>query len=129
MTSQNQHAEALMQRVDRAQQDCLRDQPDMAGYLLHLSIVNIVLGTLYTINDNMQFGIRRILAAMDPIAEKLSADSWMYVKRPLVSLAEQCCLKFKGPFEEQLLDTVIVFLDDVCACGIGTSVCAAQVDF
>lgn len=65
-----------------------------------MSIINIVLGTLYTINDNMSFGIRRIIAAMDPIQDKLSADSWMYVKRPLISLAEQCALGFKGPSEE-----------------------------
>lgn len=77
----------------------------------------------------MPFGIRRIIAAMDPIYEKLSADSWMYVKRPLISLAEQSALGIKGPCEEQLIDVVIVFLDDIIRYGQDMSTVAAQVNF
>lgn len=107
----------------------MKENPEAASQLLHLSIINIVLGTLYTINDNMPFGIRRIIAAMDPIDQKLSADSWTYVKRPLISLAEQCALGFKGPAEEALIDVVVLFLDDVIRFGQDLSTIGAQVNF
>ena len=96
---------------------------------MHLSIVNIVLGTLYAINDNMPFGIQRILSAMEPVEQLLTADSWLYVKRPLLSFAENCAMNVSGPVSEDLIDMVLIFLDRVIVNGAETDINTAQVGF
>ncbi|KAH0571858.1 putative TPR repeat family protein [Spironucleus salmonicida] len=129
LNSQNNLAEQLMQKVDTAQTQITNVSPESSNQLLHLSITNIVLGALYAINQNMPFGIRRIIAAMEPTSEKLSPDSWLYVKRPLVSLAEACSMNLGGPAEEQLIDHVLLFLDEVIKYGEEMSINPTAVGF
>ena len=54
----------------------------------HFCIVNLVIGTLYCVKGNYEFGIARIIKSMEPESEKLESDTWFYAKRCLLALFE-----------------------------------------
>lgn len=75
MTSQNEEAEDLMRKVEKAE--------DLkGGHSLHLCIVNLVIGTLYCAKGNYEFGLSRIAHALDSATAgaRLCPDTWFYVK-------------------------------------------------
>ena len=55
----------------------------------HLCIINLVIGTLYCAKGNTEFGVSRVLHALEPPARKLGTDTWYYAKRVLLHLALQ----------------------------------------
>lgn len=81
MTSQNEEAEELMRKVERAEER-------KGGSCLHLCIVNLVIGTLYCAKGNYEFGLSRIAHALENNANgtRLCADTWLHVKRCLLGL-------------------------------------------
>uniref|UniRef100_A0A1B0C8F4 Tetratricopeptide repeat protein 30 homolog n=2 Tax=Lutzomyia longipalpis TaxID=7200 RepID=A0A1B0C8F4_LUTLO len=89
MTSQNEEAEELMRKVERAEE---RKAPGAlaAGNtapFLHLCIVNLVIGTLYCAKGNYEFGLSRIAHALDGgSGTRLCADTWLHVKRCVLGL-------------------------------------------
>ena len=81
MTSQNEDAEELMRKVEREEE---RGEPDKQAF--HLCIINLVIGTLYCAKGNTEFGVARVLRALEPPARKLGPDTWYYCKRALLHL-------------------------------------------
>ncbi len=86
MTSQNEAAEELMRRIERAED--MQGNTNPAKRFYHLCIVNLVIGTLYCSKGNYEFGISRIIKAMEPFNKKLGTDTWFYAKRCFVSFYE-----------------------------------------
>lgn len=84
MTSQNEEAEDLMRKVERAEEI----KGTANGHCLHLCIVNLVIGTLYCAKGNYEFGLSRIAHALDSATagSRLCADTWFYVKRCILGL-------------------------------------------
>ena len=54
----------------------------------HFCIVNLVIGTLYCVKGNYEFGIARIIKSMEPESKKLETDTWFYAKRCFLALFE-----------------------------------------
>ena len=54
----------------------------------HFCIVNLVIGTLYCVKGNYEFGIARIIKSMEPESKKLETDTWFYAKRCFLALLE-----------------------------------------
>jgi tetratricopeptide repeat protein 30 len=86
MTSQNEEAEELMRRIEKEEERLSFTEPDKQCF--HLCIVNLVIGTLYCAKGNFEFGISRIIKALDPYDKKLHTDTWYYAKRCFLALAE-----------------------------------------
>ena len=83
MTSQNEEAEELMRRVEREEE---RGDPTKQAF--HLCIINLVIGTLYCAKGNFEFGISRVMKALEPYPKKLGTDTWFYAKRAFLALAD-----------------------------------------
>ncbi|NXF15683.1 TT30B protein, partial [Rhodinocichla rosea] len=86
LTNQNEDAEELMRKIEKAEEQLSHDHPDKNTY--HLCIVNLVIGTLYCVKGNYDFGISRIIKSLEPYNKKLSTDTWYYAKRCFLSLLE-----------------------------------------
>ena len=86
MTSRNEDAESLMRRVEREESALARRDPERPRF--HLTIINLVIGTLYCAKGNYEFGISRVIKSLEPHEEKLEADTWFYAKRCFLSLLE-----------------------------------------
>ncbi|KAJ6640195.1 Tetratricopeptide repeat protein 30 like [Pseudolycoriella hygida] len=83
MTTQNEEAEELMRKVERAEER----KGNANGQCLHLCIVNLVIGTLYCAKNNYEFGLSRIAHALDGgVGPRLCADTWLHVKRCVLGL-------------------------------------------
>lgn len=86
MTSQNEQAEELMRRVERAEER----KSNSEGQTLHLCIINLVIGTLYCAKGNFEFGLSRIAHALMVVegeaSSRLCADTWLHVKRCVLGL-------------------------------------------
>lgn len=54
----------------------------------HFCIVNLVIGTLYCVKGNYEFGIARIIKSMEPESKKLEPDTWFYAKTCFLALFE-----------------------------------------
>lgn len=55
---------------------------------LHLCIVNLVIGTLYCVKQNFEFGIGRVIKSLEPCSEKIETDTWFYAKRCFLALID-----------------------------------------
>ena len=86
MTSRNEDAESLMRRVEK--EESALERRDPARPRFHLTIINLVIGTLYCAKGNYEFGISRVIKSLEPLEEKLEADTWFYAKRCFLSLLE-----------------------------------------
>ena len=86
MTSRNEDAESLMRRVEKEESALARRDPARPRF--HLTIINLVIGTLYCAKGNYEFGISRVIKSLEPYEEKLEADTWFYAKRCFLSLLE-----------------------------------------
>ncbi|NXJ08137.1 TT30B protein, partial [Odontophorus gujanensis] len=86
LTSQNEDAEELMRKIEKGEEQMSYDDPDKNIY--HLCIVNLVIGTLYCVKGNYDFGISRVIKSLEPYNKKLSTDTWYYAKRCFLSLLE-----------------------------------------
>lgn len=86
MTSQNEEAEELMRKIEKEEEQLAYEDPDRK--IFHLSIVNLVIGTLYCAKGNYDFGISRVIKSLEPYSKKLGVDTWFYAKRCFLSLLE-----------------------------------------
>ena len=68
------------------QADTLTQDPTKHSF--HFCIVNLVIGTLYCVKGNYEFGIARIIKSMEPERKKLETDTWFYAKRCFLALFE-----------------------------------------
>ena len=105
MTSQNEDAEDLMRRIEKEEELVVLQDPSKRTF--HLCIVNLVIGTLYCSKGNFEFGISRIIKAMEPFNKKLGTDTWYYAKRCFASLYETLAkhtLVLKDSIFQEILD-------------------------
>lgn len=84
MTSQNEDAEELMRKIEKAEE--LKNFENDGKAIYHLCIVNLVIGTLYCSKGNYDFGISRIIKSLEPYSRKLGPDTWFYAKRCFLGL-------------------------------------------
>ncbi len=75
-----------MRVIEREEENMAYEDPDRK--MFHLCTVNLVIGTLYCAKGNFQFGITRIMKALEPFNKKLGCQTWAYVKRCFLSLIE-----------------------------------------
>lgn len=61
---------------------------DPSYVVLHSCITNLVIGTLYCSRGNWEFGVNRVIRALDPPAARLSPTTWYYAKRCIVALLD-----------------------------------------
>lgn len=114
MTTKNEDAEELMRRIEREEQKQGFQDPDKQ--CLHLCIVNLVIGTLYCAKGNFEFGISRIIKALDPYDKKLHTDTWFYAKRCFLALAENVS-KHMLILKDQSVEEILEFLTRAEAAG------------
>ncbi|KAM3722090.1 Tetratricopeptide repeat protein 30A [Dirofilaria immitis] len=86
MTNQNEEAEELMKKVENEEE--ANAEISTKTKFFHLCIINLVIGTLYCSKGNYEFGISRVIKAMEPYDKKLGTDTWFYSKRCMISLIE-----------------------------------------
>lgn len=135
MTSQNELAEELMRSIEREEERTTfgasgklggasgspssgsgspggqaRDGQGSGAPVLHLCIVNLVIGTLYCAKGNFEFGISRIIKSLEPYQSKLMVDTWFYAKRCFLALAEQLS-KHMISLKDASFVEILAFLD------------------
>mmetsp|Transcript_18681 Transcript_18681/g.20313 ORF Transcript_18681/g.20313 Transcript_18681/m.20313 type:complete len:662 (+) Transcript_18681:98-2083(+) len=126
MTSQNEEAEELMRRIEKEEERLSFTEPDKQCF--HLCIVNLVIGTLYCAKGNFEFGISRIIKALDPYDKKLHTDTWYYAKRCFLALAESMS-KHMLVMKDSAMEEILEFLDKAELAGQSIpSVIGPQVD-
>jgi tetratricopeptide repeat protein 30 len=86
MTGQNEDAEELMRKIEKEEETLAYSDPERKTY--HLCIVNLVIGTLYCVKGNYEFGISRVIKSLEPYSKKLGTDTWFYAKRCFMALLE-----------------------------------------
>ncbi|NXK79654.1 T30A1 protein, partial [Amazona guildingii] len=86
LTNQNEDAEELMKKIEQGEEQMSYNSPDKNTY--HFCIINLVIGTLYCVKGNYDFGITRVIKSLEPYNKKLSTDTWYYAKRCFLSLLE-----------------------------------------
>ncbi|DBA87125.1 TPA: hypothetical protein ACH3X2_005245 [Trebouxia sp. C0005] len=125
MTSQNDQAEALMRQVERQEEQQAAADPTKRSF--HFCIVNLVIGTLYCVKGNYEFGIARIIKSMEPESKKLETDTWFYAKRCFLAFFEGVA-KHMITLKDASYDELSNFLDAVERHGteIHSSVAAGQ---
>ncbi len=85
---------------------------------MHLCIVNLVIGTLYCSKGNIEFGVRLVMRALDPVTETLGTDTWLYAKRCLIGLIEKIITALNiQPLGDELFNELMIFLEAVAAVG------------
>lgn len=93
---------------------------------MHLCIVNLVIGTLYCSKGNIEFGVRLVMRAIDPVVETLGTDTWLYAKRCLISLIEKILTQTTiQPLNDEIFGELMIFLDAVSA--VGKSITSAVI--
>uniref|UniRef100_A0A5S6QJ36 Tetratricopeptide repeat protein 30 n=1 Tax=Trichuris muris TaxID=70415 RepID=A0A5S6QJ36_TRIMR len=108
LMNQNEAAEELMRKVEKEEDKLLLADPDRRTF--HLCIINLVIGTLYCSKGNYEFGISRIIKAMQPYRKKLCAQTWHYVKRCFLSMIENL-VKHVIILKDSVLKDCIAFLE------------------
>lgn len=94
---------------------------------MHLCIVNLVIGTLYCSKGNIEFGVRLVMRAIDPVVETLGTDTWLYAKRCLISLIEKILTQTTiQPLNDEIFGELMIFLDAVSA--VGKSITSAVIN-
>ena len=86
------------------------------GQVFHLCIINLVIGTLYCAKGNFEFGIGRVMKALEPYPKKLGTDTWFYAKRTFLALAETLA-KHMIMLKDATFHEILSFLDAIDACG------------
>lgn len=109
MTSQNEEAEEIMRRIAKEEETQALQQPEKPSF--HLCIVNLVIGTLYCTKGNFEFGLNRVIKALEPYDQKLQADTWYYAKRCFVAFVDSLA-KHMLVVSEETTNEVLAFLDE-----------------
>ncbi|KAL1114906.1 hypothetical protein AAG570_007730, partial [Ranatra chinensis] len=108
MTAMNEEAEELMRKIEKEEERLRYEEPEKKVY--HLSIVNLVIGTLYCAKGNFEFGISRLIRSIEPYRMKLGTETWYHAKRCIISLVEHVAKRFVIPSDAFYRDC-IVFLE------------------
>lgn len=79
------------------------------NYPPHLSIINIVIGTLYCAKNNYEFGLMRVFKALEPLESKLNGRTWYHAKRCLLGALDRH-LKHIIFLKDEIFDRAVEFL-------------------
>jgi len=107
MINENDKAEDIIRTLEESENRELEKNPNQNFY--HLCIVNLVIGTLYCAKNNFEFGIGRIIKSFEPLAKKLSTDTWFYAKRCLLALLEKLT-KNMFVLQDKVITDILTFL-------------------
>ncbi|PAV84053.1 hypothetical protein WR25_10204 isoform A [Diploscapter pachys] len=108
MTNQNEEAEELMRKVEREEEEA--HELDESRKIYHVCIINLVIGTLYCSKGNFEFGISRVMKAMEPQERRLGTDTWYYAKRCLLATIESMA-KHLIVIRDSVVHEIISFLE------------------
>ncbi|KAF6203225.1 hypothetical protein GE061_003643 [Apolygus lucorum] len=114
MSAMNEEAEELMRKIEKEEERLHYEDPDKKVY--HLSIVNLIIGTLYCAKGNYEFGISRLIRSLEPYNKKLSTETWYYTKRCVLSFVENLAKRMVFPTDAFFQDC-LDFLDNCEAFG------------
>lgn len=109
-TDQNGRADTLINRL--TDEEAQKRKEDSNAKLYHLSIIHLVIGTLYCAHKNFEFGIDYVFKAFNPMHSKLNADTWFYAKKCLFEIIRSISLR-SYIIPDDTLDHIIKFLDEV----------------
>lgn len=110
MTDQNSLADSLINRVTDEEAQKVKDDPQAKLY--HLSIIHLVIGTLYCAHKNFEFGIDYVFRAFNPMHSKLNPDTWFYAKKCLLEIIR--CMSLRSYIiPDETLVKILNFLDEV----------------
>jgi tetratricopeptide repeat protein 30 len=84
--------------------------------MLHSCIINLVIGTLYCAKQNYEFGIARVIKALEPLDQKLETDTWFYAKRCILGLVDGLA-KHMLFLNDKSLQDIADFLQKVSVAG------------
>lgn len=84
----------------------------------HLCIVNLTIGTLYCAKGNFEFGILRVIKALEPLERRLSPDTWLYAKRCFVAMADNMA-KHMIVVRDSTVQETIAALEEIEKAGRG----------
>ncbi|KAK8860458.1 intraciliary transport [Tritrichomonas musculus] len=110
IVEQNEMADNLINRLTEEEAEKLKE--DENAHLYHLSIIHLVIGTLYCAHRNFEFGIDYVFKAFNPMHQKLNADTWFYAKKCLLELIRSMALR-QYVIPDVLFDKICNFLDEV----------------
>ena len=71
-----------------------------------------MIGTLYCAKGNFEFGISRVMKALEPYSKKLGTDTWFYAKRAFLALADTLA-KHMIMLKDATFNEILGFLDAV----------------
>ncbi|KAH0795453.1 TPR Domain containing protein [Histomonas meleagridis] len=106
----NENADNLINRLTEEESAKLKE--DENAKLYHLSIIHLVIGTLYCAHKNFEFGIDYVFKAFVPMNQKLNADTWFYAKRCLFELIRAMALR-QFIMTDMLYEKLCNFLDEI----------------
>ncbi|KAK9502454.1 hypothetical protein O3M35_011231 [Rhynocoris fuscipes] len=109
MTAMNEEAEELMRKIEKEEERIHYEDPEKRVY--HLSIVNLIIGTLYCSKGNYEFGISRLIRSLEPYNKKLSYETWYYTKRCILSFIENFAKRTLFP-TDSFIQECLDFLDN-----------------
>jgi tetratricopeptide repeat protein 30 len=110
VTDQNGLADTLINRLMEEEAQKAKEDPNAKLY--HLSIIHLVIGTLYCSHNNFDFGIDYMFKAFNPMHAKLNADTWHYAKKCLFELVRSIAWR-QFILGDVAFDKICQFLDDV----------------
>lgn len=114
MTIQNDEAEEWMKCIEKEEDIMAKKNPGKQN--LHLCIVNLVIGTLYSSKAHYDFGISRVMKSLEPYNKKIMTDTWFYTKRCFLYLAE-ILAKHMMLIPDACFSEILTFLDAVSMVG------------
>ena len=110
VTDQNRLADTLINRLTDEEHAKQEEDPNSKQY--HLSILHLVVGTLYCAHGNYEFGIDYVFKAFQPMHAKLNADTWFYAKKCLLEVMR--CMSIRTYImPDATFDKICTFLDEV----------------
>ncbi|KRY57296.1 Tetratricopeptide repeat protein 30B [Trichinella britovi] len=109
LINQNEEAEELMRKVEKEEDKLVLSDPNAKP--IHLSIINLVIGTLYCSKGNYEFGISRVIKALEPYSKKLSSHTWLYAKRCFLSMIENL-VKHVLQIRDSILKECMIFFEN-----------------
>ncbi|GMT30723.1 hypothetical protein PFISCL1PPCAC_22020 [Pristionchus fissidentatus] len=110
LTSQNDEAEELIRKVEREEERMILYPENENAKSFHICIINLVIGTLYCNKGNYEFGLSRVIKAMDPYDRRLGTDTWFYAKRCILFTLEAIA-KHVVAMRDSIVEELLLFLE------------------
>lgn len=108
LTGRNHEAERLIKDVEQEELQVVDEFGLIPEYLvetlqfkkfynyrtratMHLATINAIIGTLYCVKNNHEFGLNRMFKSMRPLKFKLDYTLWFYLKRCILCMLDSHC--------------------------------------